>query len=176
VNIFALEVWDDEGSKCTFYSVRWDGATMNETDKFFNKFYAGPKYNTAAQQLMSFVIDSIGEDYGAISPLFNRFENQVTGLPNKGNVQVGEVSFNYPDFPLRLYAIRVMNRSDLVVLFNGGIKSGATNQQSKNLNLKWIEACRFADRIEEAIRNGEIKVDLKNRKISNFGNKDEILL
>ncbi len=38
MNTFALEIWDDEGSKCTFYSVRWDDAEENETDKFFNKY------------------------------------------------------------------------------------------------------------------------------------------
>lgn len=171
-----MEVWDDESTKCTFYTVRWDGVAISETDKFFKRFNADPAYQLATQQLLSFIIDSIGEDHGAIDSLFNRFENQVTGLPNKGNVRVGEVSFHFPDFPLRLYALRVNNRTDLVILFNGGIKSGGTNQQSKDLHLKWIEACQFADRIEEAIRNKEIKIDGKNRKITNADDEDEILI
>ena len=33
--------------------------------------------------LLSFVLDSIGEDHGAVDELFNRFENEVVGLPNK---------------------------------------------------------------------------------------------
>ena len=61
--------------------------------------------------------------------------------------------------------LRVNNRPDLVVLFNGGVKSAQTNQASRGLNLKWLEACQFAKRIGEAIRDKEIIVDHKERKI-----------
>jgi hypothetical protein len=40
VNTFALELWDDEAKKCTFYTVRWEDAAQNETDKFFHKYHA----------------------------------------------------------------------------------------------------------------------------------------
>ena len=176
MNTFALEIWDDEGIRCAFYTVRWDGATENETDKFFNKYYSIAETKQPTQELLSFVLDSIGEDHGAINALFNRFENEVVGLPNKGKVTVGEIVFLYPNFPLRLYALRVNNRSDLVVLFNGGVKSAQTNQNSKDLNLKWIEACQFAKRIEEAFRDKEIIFDSKNRKILSANGEDEILL
>ncbi|SFW85875.1 hypothetical protein SAMN05661012_05807 [Chitinophaga sancti] len=109
-------------------------------------------------------MDSIGDDHGAIDLLFNRFENQVVGLPNQGKANLGEVTFFYPGFPLRLYALRVNNRSDLVVLFNGGVKSASTTQASKDLNLKWREACQFARRIEEALQDREISIDLKKQE------------
>lgn len=131
MNTFTLELWDDEAIKCTFYTVRWDEAEENETDKFFNKYYSIAETKQSAQELLSFVLDSIGEDHGAIDVLFNRFENEVVGLPNKGKIVVGEIVFLYPNFPLRLYALRVNNRSDLVVLFNGGVKSAQTNQISR---------------------------------------------
>ena len=38
VNIFALEIWDDEAAKCTFYTVKYDEAETNETDLFFEKY------------------------------------------------------------------------------------------------------------------------------------------
>lgn len=155
MNIFVLEIWDDEASKCGFYTVRWEDSEQNETDKFFNKYDAIPEFKKATQELLGFVLDGIGEDHGAIDILFNRFENEVVGLPNKGKVNLGGIVFFYPNFPLRLYALRIRNRPDLVVLFNGGIKSSQTNQASKDLNLKWIEACQFAKRIEEALRNKE---------------------
>jgi hypothetical protein len=60
------------GKKCTFYSVRWDDAKENETDKFFSKYDAVPELKLFTQQLLSFVLDSIGDDYGAIDALFNR--------------------------------------------------------------------------------------------------------
>lgn len=83
MNTFALEIWDDEAAKCTFYTVRWDEATQNETDKFFNKYYSIAETKQSIQELLSFVLDSIGQDHGAINALFNRFENEVVGLPNK---------------------------------------------------------------------------------------------
>lgn len=98
----------------------------------------------------------------------------MIGLPNKGRVSVGEVLFLYPDFPLRLYALRINNRSDLVVLFGGGVKSGRTNQQSRDLHLKWMEACQFARRIEDALRNREIIVDSGKRFIR--GQDDEKII
>jgi hypothetical protein len=176
VNIFNLEIWDNEGEKCTFYTVRKEDSRNNETDKFFNKYYAIPELIVEIRQLMSFVLESIGNDHGAIDLLFNRYENQVIGLPNKGKVVLGDVSFLFPNFPLRLYALRINNRPDLVVLFNGGRKTAQTNQQSKDLNLKWIEACQFARRIEEALRNREIKVNINNRRIITADGKDEIVL
>lgn len=176
MNTFALEIWDDEGSKCTFYSVRWDDAEENETDKFFNKYDGKAEFKQATQLLLSFVLDSIGEDHGAIDALFNRFENEVIGLPNKGKANVGEIVFLYPDFPLRLYALRINNRSDLVVLFNGGVKSARTNQGSRDLNLKWLEACRFAKRIEEALMEKEVIVDNKKRQLLAGNGDKEIIL
>ncbi len=176
MNTFALEIWDDEASKCTFYTVRWEDAEESETDKFFNKYDAIAELKRSTQELLSLILDSIGEDYGAVDALFNRFENEVIGLPNKGKVNVSGVFFLYPNFPLRLYALRINNRDDLVVLFNGGVKSGQTNQASKELNLKWIEACRFAKRIEDALRNGEIVIDEKRRRLLTYTRETEIYL
>ncbi|HTG56857.1 MAG TPA: hypothetical protein VL943_11350 [Niabella sp.] len=147
-----MEIWNDEGAKCTFYTVRKDGARESETDLFFSRYDQLPEYKQAVQQLLSFVLDAIGDDHCAIDILFNRFENEVVGLPNRKRVQLGEFVFSYPGFPLRLYALIIKNRTDLVVLFNGGVKSAQTNQHSGALNLKWREACQFAQRIEEAIR------------------------
>jgi hypothetical protein len=176
MNTFALEIWNDETNKCTFYTVRTGDTTENETDKFFNKYEAIPEFKQSTQILLSFILDSIGDDHGASDLLFNRFENEVVGLPNKGKVIVGEIVFLFPGFPLRLYALRVNDRPDLVVLFNGGVKSAQTNQASKNLSLKWREACQFAKRIEEALRNKEIIVDNNKRKIFTNNGDEEIFL
>ena len=176
MNTFALEIWDDESDKCTFYTVRIEDSKETETDKFFIKYNAIDEWKLATQELLSFLLDSIGQDYGAIDALFNRLENEVIGLPNKGRVALGEIVFLFPNFPLRLYAMRINNRKDLVVLFNGGLKTAQTNQASRNLNLKWIEACQFAKRIDEALRNKAIVIDDKKRKLlTDTGDEDIIL-
>lgn len=106
-----MEIWENEGDRCTFYTVRKEGSSTTETDKFFAKYYAIEKWKPQVQQLLSFVLDSIGEDHGTIDLLFNRYENEVTGLPNHRKVLVGQIVFLYPNFPLRLYAIRINNSS-----------------------------------------------------------------
>ena len=176
MNTFVLEVWDDESARCTFYSVRYEDATENETDRFFFKYNAIDEFKRPVQELLSFILDSVGNDYGAIDALFNRFENEVIGLPTKGKVTLGELTFLYPSFPLRLYALRVNNRPDLVILFGGGVKTAQTNQLSKELHLKWIEACLFAKRIDAAFRNGELLVDEHKRKIFDINGDDIIYL
>lgn len=173
VNIFALEIWDDEGAKCTFYTVKYDDADKNETDLFFEKYNAMAAYKEANQELLSFILLAIGNDHGAIDELFNRAENEVKGLPVQGKATVDEITYHYPDFPLRIYVLKITN--NIVILFNGGIKDGSTNQNS-SLHLEWRAACEFAKRIDEAIRDGSIIVDEKNRKLTNYDGSDEIIL
>jgi hypothetical protein len=64
----------------------------------------------------------------------------------------------------------------LVVLFNGGIKSAATNQKSADLNLKFLEANNFGKRIEEALRDKTIIIDEQSRKLKSFDGSDIIVL
>ncbi|MCX6250824.1 MAG: hypothetical protein NTX61_08735 [Bacteroidetes bacterium] len=173
MNIFAVKIWDDERKRCTFYTVQWDGASDNETDKFFAKYENKPGFEKVSQQLLSFILLSIGDDHGAVDALFNRFENEVTGLLVQGKVRLGEFTYYYPSFPLRLYALKITE--EIVVLFNGGEKDGQTNQTS-SLNVKWTEACQFATRILEALRTGELMIGEPHRKLTDNIGGEEIIL
>lgn len=174
MNTFELEIWDDEGGKVTFYTVRWQGAGISETDKFFDKYEQTHKQ--AVQELVSLILDSIGNDHGAVDAFFNRPEDNVTGLPPHGKITVDEIKFHYPQFPLRLYALRIYNREDLVVLFNGGLKSSQSNRDSTDLNLKFIEAKAFGKRIEEALYDQTIIIDEESRALRWFNGSDVIVL
>ena len=173
---FELVIWDDECDKVTFYTVKEEGAALTETDKFFDKYSRMTKFEGAAQQLLGFIRDSIGEDHGAIDDFFNRVEDEVTGLPPHGRVALETVDFHFPKFPLRLYALRVNNRADLVVLFNGGIKSARTIHESGDLSMKFLEAKAYARKIEQSLRGGSIEIDLANRKLISFDGSNEIVL
>lgn len=173
VNIFALEIWDDEAAKCTFYTVKQDDAKTNETDLFFEKYNAIKAYKEASQELLSFILLSIGNDHGAKDELFNRDENEVKGLPVQGKRTIENITYHFPNFPLRLYALKITN--NIVILFNGGIKDGPTNQTS-SLHLEWRAACEFAKRINEALFDGTIIVNEKYRKLTNYDGSEEIIL
>lgn len=173
MNIFAVEIWDDEGAKCTFYTVKYENIDTNETDLFFDKYDQIPLYKKANQNLLSFIVYAIGEDHGAVDELFNRDENEVKGLPLHGKRTVENITYHFPEFPLRLYALKITN--NIVILFNGGIKDGPTNQKS-SLYIEWRAACEFAKRIDEAIRDGSIIIDEEKRKLTNYDGSDEIIL
>ena len=173
---FELEIWDDECDKVTFYSVRVEGSDTNETDKFFEKHNKIQELIGPVQELLSFVIDSIGDDHGAINDFFNRKEDEVFGLPPHGKVTVHSIGFHFPQFPLRLYALRPNNREDIVILFNGGKKSAQTNQDSSELHMKFLEAKSFAKKIEEALRDGSIEIDEESRRLVAFDGSSEMIL
>ena len=176
MNNITLKIWDDESNNVTFYTVWKEGLTLSETDSFFEKYNAISRLNPYLQQLTSFIYDVIGDDYGAIDDFFNRFENKVNALPPHGRVYVDEITIHYPDFPLRLYAMRIKNRKDLVVLFNGGEKSGRTAQQSKDLSVHFYEANHYAKLIEEALQYEMIVIDEVNRKLISFDGTEDINL
>ena len=171
MNIFELKIWDDERRLCTFYTVQYDGATVNETDKFLLKHEK--RYLEETQELLSFVINIIGDDHGAVDELLNRYENEVVGLPLHGKVKMGEITYVFPKFPLRLYILKITD--SIVILFNGGVKDGPTNQTS-SLNLKWKEACQMAKKIILAIQEEDIIVDELNRKLTNSEGGEEIII
>jgi hypothetical protein len=172
VNSFELNIWDNEGAKCTFYTVQWDGAEYSETDKFFLKF-ENSEFSEELQMLLRYLTQSIGNKYGADKKFFNRNENQVFGLPHHGKFRIEDLSLHFPQFPLRLYALRLSNQ--IVILFNGAEKDAATNQTTTtNLNFIVNEANSFAKRIEKALLDGDIY--LKERNIYTFNHSIEIVL
>lgn len=174
MNTFELQIWDDECEKVTFYTVCWQDGLHSETDKFFTKFEKSHKLEV--QQLNSLILDTIGTDHGALDEFFNRVEDRVTGLPPQGKIAIGEFKAHFQKFPLRLYALRINDREDLVVLFNGGVKSAETNRDSVDLNLKFLEANIFGKKIEEALRDKTIIIDETSRTLKSFNGSDIIVL
>lgn len=171
---FELEIWDNEPERVTFYTVRWEDTDLSETDKFFAKFKETEKQ--AVKELLSLILKAIGNEHGALDEFFNRPENGVSGLPPKGKIRIGEFKAHFQHFPLRLYALRINDREDLVVLFNGGLKTSDANRDSPDLNLKFMEANDFGSRIEQAIREGMIVIDETSRTLKSFDGSDEIIL
>lgn len=141
MNNFALEIWDDESSLVTFYTVRMEGATYSEMEKFIRKFENDTDNETYFDQVMSILLDYIGEHRGAVSEIFNRHENAASALPPYGRI-AHELGYGGTDFPLRLYCLRLTDK--IVVLFNGGLKTSNAAQDSKGVSLIMKEADKFA--------------------------------
>lgn len=172
MNIFAIEKFDDQGKVCTFYTVRWEGSLLSETDKFFNLFKKDDRLKSSLQELAKFLEIVIGDEKGAIVDFF-RQENKAHALPPKGSYLVEEVVVSFYMFPLRLYCLRISD--SLVILFNGAEKTSKNAQQGKT-SMVFYEANLFAKRIIEAIHQNEIYITPDNRELRSFNWSEEIYL
>ena len=171
MNSFTLKIWDDECVKCTFYTVQKEGSKKNETDKFLEKFEN--THPEEIQILLELVLDSIGERHGAIDDLLNRHENEVKGLPNKGKKKIINELFHYPEFPLRLYVLKITD--NILILFNGGLKDGPTNDTS-SVHMQWLEACQFAKKIQKELSGNGIIVNQNRGILEESNGESEIYI
>ncbi len=170
MNTFALEIFDDQGLVCTFYTVRWEDAEHSETDKFLVKYENNTTLQRPLQELAKFISSKIGDEMGALEDLF-RFENIAQALPPSGTHQVDNLYINFGNFPLRLYCLRLSE--NLVVLFNGGEKTSNTAQGGKT-SMAFHEANIFAKRILDALKNKDIYITADQREFRNYDGSDEI--
>ena len=170
MNTFALEIFDDQGEVCTFYTVRWEDADFSETDKFFMKYENDDTFQQPLQELARFISKKIGDEMGALEDFF-RFENTAQALPPSGTYKVENLYINYAHFPLRLYCLRISET--LVVLFNGGEKTTGTAQGGKT-SMAFREANRFAERILDALIKKDIYITDDHREFRYYNGSDEI--
>ncbi|KQM36465.1 hypothetical protein [Chryseobacterium sp. Leaf201] len=166
---FALEIFDDEGSKCIFYTVLIDGEEKSEVEKFFIKFYNIPEMKMYASELARFLTNTIGEKKGAIDAYF-REEKNAHAVPPYPSVEIEEISI-LDFFPLRLYCLRIS--SSCVILFNGGEKTSRTAQGGAT-SMSFHDANIFAEKILKAFANNEIKLCEKEREILDYFEKTKI--
>lgn len=172
MNTFALEIFDDEGSRCSFYTVRWDETDASETEKFFKKYATKKNFERPIQELSVFITKKIGNETGALEDFF-KFENTAQALPPTGRHKIEELTINYGDFPLRLYCLRISN--SLVVLFNGSEKTSDSAQGGKT-SMVFVEANQFAQRILKALVDKDIYITNNGREFRFYNDSQEILL
>ncbi len=172
MNTFALEIFDDHGKVCTFYTVRWLDAQLSETDKFLVKYEDNIEFQRPLQELAKFISKKIGDEMGAVEEFF-RFENAAQALPPSGTYEVEDLYINYGNFPLRLYCLRISKT--LVVLFNGGEKTAGTAQGGKT-SMVFQEANTFAKRILDALRDKDIYIDEDQRTFRCFDGGEDITI
>lgn len=172
MNTFALEIFDDQGQVCTFYTVRWVDEDLSETDKFFEKYENHSTFQRPLQELAEFISKKIGDEMGALEDFF-RFENAAQALPPSGTYKVEDIYIDYGNFPLRLYCLRISET--LVVLFNGGEKTADTAQGGKT-SMAFRDANLFAKRIMDALINKEIYITPNRREFRYYNGSDEIIL
>ena len=160
---FELVIWNDEGERCTVYSVQLHESEMNsEADKFFKKYILdNNRYRKEAMQIYKLINQSIASKYGAIDSFFDRYENLAQALPPLPKKKYLEISILGSSFPLRLYCLRISKQ--IIILFNGGKKTAQTIQQSQELSIKFYEAQIYSKRILADLASKEISISKDGR-------------
>lgn len=179
MSIFAIEEWYRD-IKCTVYSIRKDidnAASYTEADHFFEKYGSSADQDIAdaAKLILQFVVHEIAKVHGAKSVFFNRIERKAQALPYKAGKQFNNViavDHFYSNFPLRLYCYRLTD--NIIILYNGGIKTSETAQNSKDLSMKFYEAQHYTSKIEEALMDKTLFI--ANATLNSEDSSGEIIL
>lgn len=140
----------------SYYTVLREGEEKSEVEKFFEKFTEDEEHREDIQELRAFIVE-LGEKIGAKDRYF-RFEEVAEALPPK-----------FIGMDIRLYCYRLSEQ--IVILFNGGVKTTAKAQDCPNVAPHFRFANRVSHSIERLKREGMI--DATGKTILNA---DEILL
>jgi hypothetical protein len=159
MNNFVVEIWDDQSDKVTYYTVRKTGETVSETDKFFERYSDQAAYREHVDELISFLLKSMGDQLGARECFF-RHERNAHAVPP---VHLNTLKISFQGFPLRLYCLRLTDH--MVILMNGGVKTSRTAQDSPDLVHSFGEANRFAKVIDRAIIDRDCFVSIDGRSL-----------
>ena len=133
--------------KVKFYTIRFEDENMSETDKFFSAFDADANMRRDLDMLVSF-LQQMGETFGARSEFF-RHEGEAEGLPPKSKIAKQYGLLEFVEYNFRLYCMRLSD--NVVILFNGSLKTTFTNQEDPKLMQVFRMAKTFSRRINEKI-------------------------
>lgn len=162
MNSFTVEILDDEGAKCTLYTVRKEDASMSETEKFFTKRTTTlTGFDREFQELTHLLTSIIANEDGAL-PEYFRDEREAHGLPPKGEWDFDDLNVSFVNFPLRLYCLRVSDEK--LILFNGDEKTSWKGQEGKT-RTTFLEAQNFARKIKDALINDSLNFEDENNII-----------
>jgi len=140
--------------RVAYYTLVVEGRDQSETDAFFARFENEPTLTNDLNLLVAW-IQEIGRYRGAKSRYF-RFENDAAALPPPARI-MAELGSSYCQF--RLYCIRLSD--EIVILANGGRKTGQTVQRSPELMNHFRFANKMAQQLIELIQSGELLMDGK---------------
>jgi len=165
VNSFNFEIFDDDFRYVTFYTVRKEGEEVSETEKFIERFRSDVVHKDDFQQIVT-LIEIMGDERGATGDFFTRHEDEASALPPK---KLWFLQVPLRNNKLRLYCCKISEH--IVVLFNGGVKSAQTAQESEDLQSKFRDAKYFAQRIWKEIQD-EMLIPVNDRhELQDFNGK-----
>lgn len=151
----SFQYWDGLSTqKVRVYSVFLGDSQESEFDKFENKEFAGREHELA---YLYDLIELITER-GCRRRYF-RFEQNANAVAvlYEDIDDVRAQDKNFTDQGIRIYCY--IREDDLLVLFNGDIKTLQNPRDCPNVGVHFKQALKIASKIDQAIADGEIDLD-----------------
>ncbi len=149
-------------SRVQYYTVRKirnEKPLITEFSDFLKRMGTTEQDQTELSEINKY-IELIGERYGA-SPEHFKVEDAAERLPPPYHAFI---SSDIPDdFGMRLYCIRLS--PTIVILLNGDRKTSLKVQDCKKCYRHFDFARRLSRRIDQAIQDGDIELDIENMEI-----------
>jgi len=124
-----------------FYTVKFEGSELTEADKFFEKVENEEEYGEYVDNLVKWIKD-IGNNRGARYELFRDERIAVALPPPRQHLR----THNFVK-DLRLYCFWVS--PNIVILFNGGIKTKINPVQCPNVSMHFHNANNWSKQLVE---------------------------
>ena len=135
-----------------FYTVKCEDAAVSETDDFFERMEKEKDYTDQLEQMIAWMENIGNHKEGAIYDMF-RQERICLALPP-------ERRFLDTKIDLRLYCHWVSPQ--VVILYNGGIKTRQAAQDCPNVSRHFYNAQSWTKRLKE------IGIETEGQKITNL--------
>lgn len=147
-NFATIELLDEFiFDRVTYYSIKLEDKDVNEFEDFILNHQDNEDISEEFDDIINW-LEVIGEDFGAQRNLF-RNEQKAEALPPSARYL--KLIYNEN---LRLYCLLLT--PNIVVLFNGGIKTTRTAQDCPNVGPHFKLANLFASKIERLIITREL--------------------
>ncbi len=144
--------------KVSWYTVKLEGKDISEFKDFQQRMSKNAKDETELNEIRRY-IRQIGKYLGALTKHF-KHERAAERLPPPYHY----IETDDPDdFGLRLYCIRLCN--EIVILLNGGRKTSSNPEKCPNCSSHFKLANRIAIKINEAILENNMELDIEAREI-----------
>ncbi len=143
-------------NKVTYYSVRLEDKGNTEFEDFLERHEHNEDIRQELDELFWW-LEQLGTHIGARADYF-RPERQAHALPPPYR-KLRKAQHEH----LRLYCMRLSDQ--VVILFNGGVKTAETAQQCPNVKPHFDLANRLAEAIDEAIKDREIEFSAEGDRL-----------
>jgi hypothetical protein len=164
VNTFATIIEYQRYDYITYYTVLFEDRSDSEAERFFSRNELRENHLTALQQIARW-LKRIGQRRkGAQADFFRSVQGFHELPPPRYKLQ----KFGDDTLELRLFCMRLSE--NIVILFNGGIKTSEATQDSPDLLPHFREASKLTKAIDQSLALPHPDIKIEGKSLIGFEN------